>query len=184
MLVGDNTDGKGFIASLRELIDPAGRFAIVLGAGGAARAIAAELGLAGVGRVRVVNRSPARAEQVAAAVAAATGADCAPEALTEGWRVPPEAEIVVQATTVGMGDTEARLPLRWSPPRRPAVAADVVIAPPETAFLREASAHGYRTLSGLGMLVEQAAIGFRWWIGIDADRAAMQAALERELAGR
>jgi shikimate dehydrogenase len=61
------------------------------------------------------------------------------------------------------------------------VAADVVIAPPETAFLRDGAAHGYETLNGLGMLVEQAAIGFRWWIGAEADRAAMQAALEREL---
>jgi shikimate dehydrogenase len=57
----------------------------------------------------------------------------------------------------------------------------VVVAPPETAFVRDAEAHGYRTLSGLGMLVEQAAIGFRWWTGHEADRGVMQAALEREL---
>jgi shikimate 5-dehydrogenase len=94
LLVGDNTDGKGFLASLRDLMDPAGAFAVVVGAGGAARA---------------------------------------------------------------------------------------VIAPPETAFPRDAEAHGYRTLSGLGMLVEQAAIGFRWWTGRDADRGVMQTALEREL---
>jgi shikimate dehydrogenase len=181
LLVGDNTDGKGFLASLRDLLDPTGAFAVVVGAGGAARAVATELALAGADRILVVNRSPDRAQEVATAVAGATGRPCSAEQLTEPWPVPPEADVVVQATTVGMGDAEARLPVRWSTPQDAAVAADVVIAPPETAFLRDAEAHGYRTLSGLGMLVEQAAIGFRWWTGRDADRGVMQAALEREL---
>jgi shikimate dehydrogenase len=179
-LIGDNTDGKGFLESLRTVMDPADAFAVVIGAGGAARAVATELALAGAGRILLVNRSLDRAAEVATAVAA-TGCACTAEPLTESWLVPPEADVVVQATTVGMGDAEAMLPLRWSAPRGPAVAADVVIVPPETAFLRAAAAHGYRTLSGLGMLVEQAAIGFRWWTGVDADRAAMQTALEREL---
>jgi shikimate dehydrogenase len=181
VLVGENTDGKGFLASLRDLIDPAGIFAVVIGAGGAARAVATELALAGAARILVVNRSLDRAQEVAAAVVGATARICSAEMLTGPWPVPPEADVVVQATSVGMGDAEARLPLRWSALRGSAVAADVVIAPPETAFLRDARAHGYRTLSGLGMLVEQAAIGFRWWTGLTADRGAMQAALEREL---
>ena len=79
-----------------------------------------------------------------------------------------------------MGDREARLPLRWS--RAAGVAADVVFSPADTAFLRDAGEHGYRTLDGLGMLVEQAVIGLRWWTGVEPDRAVMRAALERELA--
>jgi shikimate dehydrogenase len=172
-LVGDNTDGKGFIAALRTVCDPAGLDVAVLGAGGAARAIVAELSLAGARRITVVNRTAAAAREVAAKV----GGEAVE--LGEGWAVPAEADVVVQATTVGMDDAEARLPVRWSDGG--GIAADVVIVPPRTAFLRDAEAHGYRTLDGLGMLVEQAVFGFRWWTGRDPDAGAMRDALEREL---
>ena len=170
-LVGDNTDGKGFIAALRTVVDPSGVDAVVLGAGGAARAIVAELILAGAERITVVNRSLERARELGDGVAV--------EPLVAGWRVPQSADVVVQATTVGMDDADARLPLEWA--RGAGVAADVVIVPPQTAFLREAAAHGYRTLDGLGMLVEQAVFGFEWWTGATPDRAAMRAALVGEL---
>jgi shikimate dehydrogenase len=173
-LVGDNTDGKGFLSSLRGLTDPRGATAVVVGAGGAARAIVAELSLAGAERITVVNRTVARAEEVCA------DGRCAAVELTEPWRVPADADIVVQATTVGMGDPEARLPLVW--PDGEGIAADVVIAPPRTAFLRDAEAAGRQTLDGLGMLVAQAAFGFRWWTGLEADSEAMRDALVRELA--
>jgi shikimate dehydrogenase len=181
LLIGDNTDGRGFLASLRDILDPTGAFAVIVGAGGAARAVATELALAGAARIVLANRSPDRAADVAAAVADATSCACSAELLTEQWQLPPGADVVVQATTVGMNDAEARLPLRWSASSGSPVAADVVIAPTETAFLRDARACGYRTLNGLGMLVEQAAIGFHWWTGLSADREAMQSALEREL---
>jgi shikimate dehydrogenase len=180
-LVGDNTDGRGFLASLRALVEPAGLTAVVIGAGGAARAIVAELALAGAARVTVVNRSRPKAEELTASIGEATGVACEPAELAEPWDVPADADVVVQATTVGMGDAEARLPLRWLEPRSGAIAADVVFAPPRTAFLRDAESHGYRALDGLGMLVEQAVIGFRWWLGVEPDRGVMRAALEHEL---
>jgi shikimate dehydrogenase len=102
--------------------------------------------------------------------------------LTDGWDVPADADVVVQATTVGMGDAEARLPIRWGSPDGDAVAADVVFDPARTAFLEDAALAGYRTIDGLGMLVEQAVIGFRWWTGVEPDASVMRAALERELA--
>ena len=174
-LIGDNTDGRGFLSSLRGIADPQGASAVVIGAGGAARAIAAELRLAGAAGIAIVNRTLARAEEVAGAI----GPPCTAVQLTDGWRLPASAQIVVQATTVGMGDADARLPLVW--PAGDGVAADVVIAPPRTAFLREAEAAGRRTLEGLGMLVEQAVIGFRWWTDLEPDARAMRAALVREL---
>jgi shikimate dehydrogenase len=174
-LVGDNIDGKGFLASLRGIADPKGTTAVVIGAGGAARAIAAELRLAGAAEITIVNRTLARAEEVAAAI----GPPCRAARLTEPWTIPAEAQIVVQATTVGMDDPDARVPLVW--PNGEGVAADVVIAPPRTAFLRDAEAAGRLTLEGLGMLVEQAVIGFRWWTGAEPDAGAMREALVREL---
>jgi shikimate dehydrogenase len=174
-LVGDNTDGRGFLESLRATVDPAGARAVVIGAGGAARAIVAELALAGAGHVLVVNRTLAAAEEVARASPVFEAAQ-----LTDDWPVPVAADVVVQATTVGMGDPAARLPLRWRARERPAVAADVVIEP-RTAFLEDAAAAGYATLDGLGMLVEQAVIGFRWWTGREPDAVAMRAAVEGEL---
>jgi shikimate dehydrogenase len=173
-LLGDNTDGKGFLASLRGLVDPRGRTAVVFGAGGAARAIVAELSLAGAARITVVNRTLAHAEEVCA------DGRCTAAELTAPCAVPGDADVVVQATTVGMGDPEARLPLVW--PDGEGIAADVVIAPPRTAFLRDAEAAGRQALDGLGMLVEQAAFGFRWWTGLEADTQAMRDALVRELA--
>jgi shikimate dehydrogenase len=179
-LVGDNTDGKGFLASLREVLDPHGIEAVVVGAGGAARAIVAELALAGAARITVVNRTPERAEAIAASVTEATGTTAVGLPLTSPWDVL-DADVVVQATTVGMDDAEASLPLRWRPARPGAVAADVVIDPPRTAFLREAEQAGFTPLDGLGMLVAQAAFGFRWWTGVDPDVGAMRRALEAEL---
>jgi shikimate dehydrogenase len=181
LLVGDNTDGRGFLASLRALVDPAGVTAVVIGAGGAARAIVAELALAGAARVTVVNRSLRKAAELATSIGDATGVAVEPAELTVPWDVPADADVVVQATTVGMGDADARLPLRWPQARRGAIAADVVFAPPRTAFLRDAESVGYRTLDGLGMLVEQAVIGFRWWVDVEPDRLAMRAALEQEV---
>ena len=173
-LVGDNTDGRGFLESLRTVADPRGASAVVIGAGGAARAIVAELSLAGAARIAVVNRTLARAGELCA------DGRCEAAALTDPWVVPADADVIVQATTVGMGDEEARLPLVWS--ERGGIAADVVISPPRTAFLRDAEAAGRTTLDGLGMLVAQAAVGFRWWTGLEADSDAMRAALVRELA--
>lgn len=179
-LVGDNTDGKGFLASLREVLDPHGVEAVVIGAGGAARAIVAELALAGAARITVANRSPERAKEITDSVTEATGTAAVGLPLTPPWDVP-DADVVVQATTVGMGDAEASLPLRWRPARAGAVAADVVIDPPRTTFLREAEESGFRPLDGLGMLVAQAVFGFRWWTGVDPHEGAMRRALEAEL---
>lgn len=181
LFVGENTDGKGFVDSLREVLDPNGTVAVVIGAGGAARAIAAELALAKASRILIANRSEDKAADIAGTIRAQTGVPCEPSALTDPWTIPRDAQIVVQATTVGMADPKASVPVDWSQASGDAIVADVVIAAAPTAFLRGAREHGHRILDGLGMLVEQAVIGFRWWIGIEPDRSAMRGALEREL---
>lgn len=180
LLVGDNTDGRGFVDSLRALRDPVGATVAVIGAGGAARAIVAELALAGAARIIVVNRTVRRAADIAARIGAETGVKCEPAQLTDPWVVPGDVGVVVHATTVGMVDPAERIAVDWSQGAGGAIGADVVISP-STAFLRDAEANGHHALNGLEMLVEQAVIGFRWWTGIEPDKAAMRNALEREL---
>jgi shikimate dehydrogenase len=180
-LVGDNTDGKGFVQSLKELTDPSGKNVVILGAGGAARAIGVEIALAGAAAITVVNRGEARGREL---VALLNDKVKVPTqfVLWEGdYRVPPEAEVVINATSVGLGDGEARVPLAIDSLEADMVVADVVFNPPETRLLRDAKARGCQALDGLGMLVNQAVIGFHIWTGRNADPLVMREALEEFL---
>jgi shikimate dehydrogenase len=178
-LAGDNTDGKGFLAALRAVTDPEGVHAAVLGAGGAARAVAVELALAGAGRITVVSRSPAPGRELAGTLRElGTPADAA--AFGEAYAVGADVGVLVNGTSAGQEDADDAPPVDWSSAAPGLVAADVVITP-GTRFLREAAAAGARPLDGLGMLVEQAVVGLRWWQDLDADRAAMHAAVRAAL---
>ena len=95
--------------------------------------------------------------------------------LWEGdYHVPPETEVVINATSIGLGDAEARVPLVLESLESDMVVADVIFNPPETRLLRDAKARGCQTLDGLGMLVNQAVIAFQIWTGRDADAAVMR----------
>ena len=178
-LAGDNTDGKGFLASLRTAADPAGAHAVVLGAGGAARAVAVELALAGAARVTVVSRSAPPGQELAGTLRElGSAADAVP--FGEGYVVGAGVRIVVNCTSAGQEDPDDAPPVDWSSAAPGLVAADVVITP-GTRFLREAADAGAQPLDGLGMLVEQAVVGLRWWQELDPDRAAMHAAVRAAL---
>jgi shikimate dehydrogenase len=180
-LVGENTDGKGFVQSLREFGELTGKRIVVLGAGGAARAIAVELGLSGVGEITIVNRSAIRGEELAALLRERVKIS-AEFVLWEGdYAIPAETDIVVNATSIGLGDAAARVPIDTQSLRPELIVADVIFNPPQTWLLRTAAEHGCRTLDGLGMLVNQAVIGFRIWTGIEPDAAVMREALEEFL---
>lgn len=174
-LIGENTDGAGFLAGLRDDFDwePAGRRCVVLGAGGAARAVVHALGGAGAASVVVVNRTPERAGP-AAALAGPAGSVGGPEDL-EG------AELVVNATSVGMGDAGG-LPL--DPERLVAdqIVAELVYHPAVTPLMEAAAAQGCRTSNGTSMLVHQAAVAFERWTGVSAPVEAMAAAARGALA--
>lgn len=167
-LVGRSTDGDGLVAALRH--DPglevAGRSVAVLGAGGAARSIVVALAEAGAAEVRVVNRTPERAEAVVA---------LAPEVcrVAEAGEVT-DCDLVVNATSVGMG-ADGRSPLDASLLRPSQVVVDIVYHPLETPLLAEARAAGARGVDGLGMLVGQAGLAFEAWTGVEAPVAAMRA---------
>lgn len=171
-LIGHNTDGAGFVDSLLvdEGISLAGLRCVVLGAGGAGRAVVRAMAAAGAAEVVVVNRTPAAAERAVALAGAAgrlgTALDVA------------DADLVVNATPLGMGADR-------SLPCDPAalggasqVVVDLVYDPPETVWMAAARARGLRVVGGLGMLVHQAAHAFTLWTGLEAPLAAMRAAAE------
>ncbi len=177
-LIGDNTDGKGFLASLKEVADPSGKRVLLLGAGGAARAIAVELGLAGAAHITVVNRDPKKAETIAALVRDNTACDAAAQGWEGGVRVPDDTQIVINATSIGLGDAEAMPPLALETLRKEFVVADVIPNPPKTKLLRQAKERGCTTLDGLGMLVNQGVIGVELWLGRTLDAGVMQKTLQ------
>ena len=177
--VGENTDGQGFLASLRTVADPAGSSLVVLGAGGAARAIAVEAALAGATAITVVNRDRARGSQLVALLEARTPASAQLVAWDRTFAVPAATDIVVNATSVGLfPDVDARVDLEVESLAPGMVVADVIPNPPRTRLIRDAAARGCTVLDGLGMLVGQGAIGIRHWTGVDPDQAVMREALE------
>jgi shikimate dehydrogenase len=178
-LVGENTDGAGFLAALRRRRDPDGARVVLLGAGGAARAIGVELALAGAAAITVVNRSSARGAELGALLREHV-ADVRVEELGGGYSVPAGTDLVVHATSIGLHpDVDAAPPLDLAPVEGRALVADVIPNPPETRLLREAAAAGCETLDGLEMLVEQGRIGFRLWTGAEPDAEVMREALRR-----
>jgi shikimate dehydrogenase len=181
--IGENTDGQGFLASLRTVAEPEGQRVLVLGAGGAARAIAVELALAGATEIWVANRNFAKAVEIAALVdAQMSGACTAIEWLAE-LTVPESATVVVNATSLGLPGS-AEVPLAFDSIPANLVVCDVIPNPPDTAFLQRARKAGATTLDGRGMLLNQAAINLELWTGIDPDRDVMGRALDHAIAGR
>jgi shikimate dehydrogenase len=175
-LAGENTDGGGFVDSVREAgHDPAGRRCVVLGAGGAARAVVAALADAAAADIAVVNRSQDRAVE-AARLAAPVGRVGALDDVRS-------AHLVVNATSVGMGeDRSLPCPAELLGPGQ--VVADLVYHPLETAWLAAGRARGAAGVDGLGMLVHQAARAFTLWTGVPAPVAVMRAAALAELERR
>ncbi len=177
--VGDNTDGRGFVEALRTAgVELAGAHLVLLGAGGAARAIAVESALAGAAQVTVVARDRTVADELADLVAANTAARARAEVWSGSYAVNPQADIVVNATPVGLyPDVETMPPVDLDTVRPGLVVADVIPNPPATRLLREAAARGARTVDGLGMLVGQGVLAVELWTGVRVDPAPMRARL-------
>jgi shikimate dehydrogenase len=162
-LWGDNTDAYGFAANLDELAPDwrSGSTGLVLGAGGAARSVLAALLEAGYRSIVVLNRTVERAEAMAAMFAGPVAA--AP--LDEAARHLPRADLVVNATSAGIGGS-APLDLDWDLAKADTIATDLVYVPLRTPFLEGAAGRGIRTVDGLGMLLHQAVPGFHRWFGL------------------
>lgn len=188
-LVGYNTDVGGFARALRDdaKFDPKGKRTAILGAGGAARAVAYALVQAGAGIVLLTGRSPKRLEGVTKENRPRTRAG-----VTITWChwmdgefmiELPSADLLVNCTPAGTKGTEAADEPLVDAQYLPAsgLVFDLVYNPPQTRLLKDAAARGARTLGGLPMLVYQAADAFRLWTGKDPDLAAMRKAAEAAL---
>jgi shikimate dehydrogenase len=162
-LCGDNTDVAGFLANLDEQAPEwrrRTRAAVVIGAGGAARAVVKALGAAGAERIAVINRTFERAERLAA--------QFAPAARAARWSaltaLLADADLLVNASPLGMIGQPA-LEIDLAPLGGRAIVADLVYVPLETPLLAAARSRGLKRVDGLGMLLHQAAPGFEHWFG-------------------
>ena len=177
--IGENTDGKGFLRSLEEVTTAAGKRVAIFGAGGAARAIAVELALAGVAEITVVNRTRERGEELARHIASNTATRARFEHWRGVYRLAADVDVAINATSIGLfPDVDAELPLDLDSLRSSMVVADVIPNPPRTRLLDAAAERGCTVLDGLGMLVNQGASGIRYWTGVEVDPRVMRARLE------
>jgi shikimate dehydrogenase len=163
-LHGDNTDAAGFLAALDEDApgwDLGRGQAVILGAGGAARAVAYALKLRGMGKITLINRTIARADAIAADIGlpVKTGEICSTPHLLAG------AALLVNTTSLGMlGQPPLNVDL--APLPRDAAVSDIVYIPAETELIKAAKARGLRAVPGIGMLLHQAVPGFERWFGV------------------
>lgn len=168
-ILGRNTDGFGFMANLTETAPawlPSRGPAVVLGAGGAARAVLVSLLDAGVPEIRLTNRTKSRAEDLAAEI------DPTGTISVVAWEDRGEAlknvNLLVNTTALGMAHT-APLELDLKALPKEALVTDIVYVPLETDLLRAAAEHGNQTVDGLGMLLHQGRPGFEAWFGQDPE---------------
>lgn len=179
--IGENTDGKGFLMSFMEVADPKGKTVVLLGAGGAARAIAVELALAGASKFYVVNRGTSRGEELTKLLNDKTNAKAEFVEWSNTYAIPADAEVLINATSMGMAGASELQDIDFTSIRKGMLVADVIVNPPHTPFLQKAEEQGAVTLQGLGMVVNQAVISIKYWTGKDVDPSALRDELIRVL---
>lgn len=182
VLWGDNTDGKGFMSALKsEGETPEGKYVTILGAGGAARAISVECALNGARHIHVVNIEREQGETLAKLLDERTPATASFSLWNGAFPVPPETDILINATSVGLyPNTDQKPEIDYDTISSNMVICDVIFNDPHTLFLQEAEKRGAKTVNGLGMLANQAALNFTAWTGVEAPLELMKQTLKKE----
>lgn len=176
---GDNTDGKGFLQSLKDRNFPVkDKKIVILGSGGAASAIATELVLAKAKEVVLVNRTEDRSRSIAKRLAGIRATILTVDRWEGSYRIPSDADIVVQATSVGLFSPTSCVDVTFPKGNNSLIACDVVFNPVQTLFIQRAQEAGYTPVDGLGMLVNQGVLAIQQWTGKEPDRKGMRSALE------
>lgn len=185
-LFGENTDGKGFMMSLESNgVEVKGKKAVVFGAGGAARAICVEMGLAGAADITIVNRAQDRAlgDSLMAILRENTKTACRYIDWDGPFAIPEGTDIVVNATSVGLyPDVDAVPNIDLDSIKPEMFVQDVIPNPTETALIRELRRRGIPCATGAGMLINQAALNIEMWTGKKPDKDVMYKALEEALS--
>ncbi|MFC5405180.1 shikimate dehydrogenase [Cohnella soli] len=176
-LIGYNTDGIGYVRSLKEEAEPnlSGKTIVVLGAGGASRGILWALAHEQPAAILLANRTEERAVELASAFSTDYRISAIPWSRLQA--ACAEADVVINTTSVGMSPKVGDVPIDPSWLKPGAVASDLIYNPLKTAFLQQAEAHGCRAHGGLGMFVYQGAYAFEYWTGAPAPVAAMREAV-------
>jgi shikimate dehydrogenase len=176
-LIGYNTDGIGYVRSLKEEtgLSLQGKNVLMLGAGGAARGVAYALAKEGTARIRIANRTPERAVKLASAISVFT--ECTAVRLEELPRVIGETDLVVNTTSAGMHPNVDDVPMDPALLHERLVVSDLIYNPLVTRFLREAESRGAQIHGGLGMFIYQGAYAFEYWTGQKAPVRAMREAV-------
>jgi shikimate dehydrogenase len=183
-LIGFNTDGEGAVRALKEKIgNLSSKKILLLGAGGAARAIAFSLAQVGA-KLTIANRTASKARELVAAIEKKLGKKAVHVALRKDILTDAiaQSDILINATSTGMYPNVDETLVTADMMHRGLIVNDIVYEPLQTRLLREAKRAGAKTINGLGMLVHQGAMTFEIWIGKRAPVKVMEAAIKRELS--
>ena len=184
-LIGHNTDGRGFLRSLREEagFKPKGKKFLIIGSGGAARAVSFSLALAAAGQIALRDVDTKKAGALARDLREKTGADAVSVGEAELSEYAADADCLINATPLGLKKSDFQ-PIRKEHLQKKHLVCDLVYNPPETTLLKAAKAVGARRLPGIGMLLYQGVIAFEIWTGKKAPVLIMKKALSSQIAAR
>ncbi len=180
-LIGHNNDGKGVVRAIEKITPLAGQRVVMLGAGGAGRAMAVELAWAGAAQLTLVTRRREQGEEVAATVTRASGVP----AVWQPWQgevaVPEGTTLLMNATHLGCAPDLESVPLRWDTLDPACTVVDVITNPRITPFLATARERGCPVVDGVEMLVQLAMQIFQRWTGVTPEEAVFQRAVAAAL---
>ncbi|MEB3308311.1 MAG: shikimate dehydrogenase [Cyanobacteriota bacterium] len=180
-LIGHNNDGKGVVKAIEKITPLKGQRVVMLGAGGAGRAMAVELAWAGASQLTLITRRREQGEEVATTVTRASGVT----AQWQPWQgqvdVPAGTTLLMNATHLGCAPELEPVPVRWDSVNPACTVVDVITNPRITPFLARAREHGCPVVDGVEMLVQLAMQIFERWTGITADEAVFQQAVASAL---
>lgn len=181
-MIGENTDGKGFVMALKDAgSTPKGKNICILGSGGAARAIAVECALEGAASIVIINRNQKRGEELVELINTKTPASSRYLPWDGRPDIPEGTDILINATCVGLAPNVTEKPeINFDTITPDMIVSDVVFNPVAPLFLQECRKHGAKTISGTGMLVRQAGLNFKLWTGEEPPFEVMYDALTAE----